>query len=735
MLYEYALISVVIASGYWGYYFLRHRPNGTATFGIMQVGAAALAGLGLLGRKYDESILKVAGAVGLGAGLCLLVIGPLVRGLARRLAAMERIGIASRLLDVAEVLAPGSGVAEEKALLGAMKDIREGRVEQTVNALTAAKDRSPPETRLAIDERIAMLYLAAYRWNDAITYVREHGLIPEVEPDAPTQRDGVPLPLRDALGIAPPVWVELLGAYARTGDLDRAAHMMARLETVCTGRPDSAVWIHRARMMFLALAGRPDSVKALVAGKRARHMSPAARTYWMAVALEHHGDREAAAAQYERARQKSRGRPRELIDEALVRLPTAKPVELSPEATQIVELVESAAPPAAIQVERLRGPWMTWSLTAAMFGVAITISLVVGSTSDLGVLVRSGAMVRGLVSEGEWWRLVSCIFVHVGMVHLGVNAIGLYFLGRTAEELFGSVRALAIFAVAGLAGAVASFLAAPAGISTGASGAVFGLLGALFVELTLHRQRYRAAWKRGMWGGLVVVTVAQVAVGFVYPVIDQWAHGAGLGAGALMGGLLSTHARWAGAGKHLARGIAILFVVFAATAVVMITRTSIVDSLDTTRTEKVLAGDPKIGDITVTAPKRWIVVQDELSDPDGIVMLLARRVKLEMPDVQIAAWLKTIEDPSEKSGFEKIVRATDTVIELPPGWTGAESIGSFSDAMGYSQQFRILMCGRQAGDSIIVVRIFTPDSVARAVPKLLHELLSSIVLKSGAPKN
>jgi len=727
MLYEYALISVVIASGYWGYYFLRHRPNGTLTFGLMQVGAAALAGLGLLGRKYDAAILGIAGAVGLGAGTCLLVLGPLVRGLARRLAASERIGIASRLLDVAEILAPGSGVAEEKALLGAMKDIREGRVEQTVEALSAAKLRAPAEARLQIDERIAMLYLAAYRWTDAIAYVREHGLIPVAAPE--THRDGVVLPLRDALGIAPPVWVELLGAYARTGDLDQAALMMARLEVVCSGRPDSAIWIHRARMMFLALAGRPDSVKSLVAPKRARHMSPAARTYWMAVALEHGGNRDAAATQYERARQKSRGRPRELIDEALARLATAKPVELSQGAAQIVELVESAAPPAPIQVERLHGPWTTRSLTAVLVGVAIAIAFLVGPSSDLGVLVRSGAMVRGLVRAGEWWRLVSCIFIHVGMVHLAVNAIGLYFLGRSTEELFGSWRALAIFAVSGLGGSIASFLAAPAGISTGASGAVFGLLGALFVELTLHRQRYRAAWKRGMWGGLVVVTVAQVAVGFVYPVIDQWAHGAGLASGAVMGALLSQHARWSRAGKYLARAIAILFIAFAGTAAVMVTQTTLLDSLaagHTRHARHVLPGDAKTaGGVAVTAPPGWIG-GGELSDPDGIVTLLARRVKLEMPDVQIAAWIKTIEEPGDKSGFEKIVRASDTVVELPPGWTGAESIGSFSDSMDYRQDFRIVMCGRTFGDTVIVVRIVTPETVARATAGFLREMLATI---------
>nr|MBA3397704.1 hypothetical protein [Deltaproteobacteria bacterium] len=294
MFYEYALISVVIACGYWGIYFVRRQPHGTMTFGLMQLGAAALAGLGLLGRKYDDvAALGVAGAIGIGAGVCLLVIGPLVRGLARRFAAAERLGIASRLLDVAELLTPGSGIAEEKAVLGAMKEIRDGRIEETVDALNAAKDRAPAEARLAIDERIALLYLAAYRWTDAIAHAEAH-LFPSGDASRPRKAGETPPPeahapgsLRAALGVAPPVWVELLGAYGRTGDLDRAARMLAKLEDVCDGREDASLWIHRARMMFLALAGRTGAVRALVAPRRARHMSAAARTYWMAVAHEH----------------------------------------------------------------------------------------------------------------------------------------------------------------------------------------------------------------------------------------------------------------------------------------------------------------------------------------------------------------------------------------------------------------------------------------------------------------
>src|SRR5207253_69912 len=134
------------------------------------------------------------------------------------------------------------------------------------------------------------------------------------------------------------------------------------------------------------------------------------------------------------------------------------------------------------------------------------------------VLVRSGALVRGLVHSGEVWRLVTCIFVHVGGVHLMVNVIGLWFLGRLAEDLLGGWRTACVFALAGIGGSVASFLASPVGVSAGASGAIFGLLGAVFVELTLHRNRHRTAWNRGVWGSLVVVTIAQLALDFVFPI-------------------------------------------------------------------------------------------------------------------------------------------------------------------------------------------------------------------------
>jgi len=734
MYYELALVSVAVAAAYWGMFFVRRRPGGSYTFGLMQLASAALAGLGLLGREYDVPALGIAGAIGIGGGTCLLVVGPLVRSLARRFALAERLGVAARLLDLAELLAPGSGVAEEKALLGAMREIRDGHIEQTVDALNAAKDRAPADARLAIDERIAMLYLAAYRWDDAIAHAEAHlfGASPPSEaPDgrgtpagsaAEGQRGSIDgkAPLRAALGLAPPVWVELLGAYGRKGDLDRAATMLDRLEDACAGRDDAAMWLHRARLMFLALAGRTASVRTLTARRRARHMSAAARTYWVAVSHEHSGDRTAATAAYAKARGRSRGKPRELIDQALARMANIAPAKLSETATQVVARVE-AAPPPKWQPQRSRRMWATPLVTAAIGGVAAVLAIGLGSTGDIGVLVRGGALVHSLVREGEWWRLVTCIFVHVGGVHLVVNGIGLWMLGRLTEELFGGARTITIFAIAGLAGSLASYLASPVGISAGASGAIFGLLGALFVELVLHRQKYRQAWKGGMMGSLAVVTVAQVGVGFLYPVIDQWAHAAGLLGGALAGVALSPTASWARANHVVAKLFAMAFGALVAVAAVLATITSIPDSLDALPTSVRHAGD-----IAVTAPVSWTVASGIIQDPDGLVELAVERQPRTNTPLQLGTWMASATQRAKNSGFDQVETVGERIVALPVDWEGKELDASAADPMGYRQHFRVIVCGRAFADSVIVASLTVPDTIARAAPAFLAHLLASL---------
>lgn len=694
MTYQLVLISVLIAGGYWGPFFLRRDKR---TFGLMLLGSAGLSVLGLLGESEDIRALSYAGAIGVGTCTCMLVVGPMLRSLARRLAAAEKVALAQKLLSVVEILSPGAGAGEERVLMGAMGDIREGKIEATLDALEQAKIKLPPDARLAIDERIAMLYLAAYRWDDAIAHAEKNlfGAQP-----------GDPQSLRGVLGVAPPVWIELLGAFGRTGQLDRAAEMMAQLEDACADRPDTSYLLHRGRMVFLALAGRADLVEAMVG--KSRHLTRSARAYWIAVAHEHAGEQDAAAAAYRRARGASRGRPRKLIDDAIAKLPAAKPPVVSDAARAVVERI-AAAPAIVLPKQPRRGQPVTRATTAATFVVAAAIAIFLGASSDLGVLLRAGANVRGFIDHGEWWRLVSCIFIHVGWVHLLVNAIGLWFLGRLCEDLFGSARTLALFAISGVAGAVASYLASTGGVSAGASGAIFGLLGAMLIELWMHRKRHVGAWQQGMFGSVVVVTIAQIAVGFAYPAIDQWAHGAGLVAGALGAALLSPHARFAKAGLQVARVIGAAFVAVCVVAAVQVVRTPLGVSL---------AREPLVehhnGAITVSAPARWTDNGDGIADPDGVIILDIRQQEL-------GAWTASEPARAKQRGFDEI-HAHAPTFALPAGWQGSELELSFEDPMGYRQIYRAIVCG----NGTLVASLYAPASVIDAAPDYLRNLIASI---------
>lgn len=722
MYYQLALISVAIAAGYWGLYFIRAERS--RTYALMLIGTAALAGLGLYGLKQEDAppALGLAGAIGVGAGACLLVVGPTVRALARRFAAAERFGIAGKLLAIADVLVPGSGVREEQALLAAMREISGGNVDQTIDALTAAKQRAPAEARLAIDERIAMLYLAAFRWDDAIAHAEAH-LFASVPPAPATGVASAAVALRRALGVAPPVWVELLGAYGYRGDLDQAARMLARLEDVCAGRDDAAIWVHRGRMMFLALAGRVAAVETLVAPRHARHMSRGARSYWVAVAHDRHGDGRVAQVAYEKARAQSRGRPRVLIDRALEGAPGAAEVALPPLASELVARVEAEAPPAVAFGAQPSRPWATRGLAVLLLVAAGGISLGFGDATDVGVLMRAGAMVRAFVAGGEWWRLVSCLFVHVGGLHVFVNAIGLWLVGRLCEELFGAPRTVAIFALGGVASSAASYLAGVVEVSAGASGAVFALLGAVFVELTLNRRRYRAAWPRAMWFSLGIVTIAQIAVGLTYTAIDQWAHGAGLVAGALAGAALSRHARWARAGQYVAIAVCAVFGALVVVAAIQVARTPLLASLGTPDHERVFDGH-----IVVRAPATWGERGGVLDGP-GIEGDFSTGDAGFDPGSGsgLDAWTKTVTERAHKD-FDQVDVATDRVVPLPPGWQGSELVVAAEDpdSAAGKQVWRVVVAGAPKSAGTALCAIYIPETMAREAASFFTQLIATI---------
>ena len=96
---------------------------------------------------------------------------------------------------------------------------------------------------------------------------------------------------------------------------------------------------------------------------------------------------------------------------------------------------------------------------------------------------QTGAILPIGIAYGEYYRLFTAMFLHLGLLHLALNMWALWVLGRTLEGVLGPVRFLALYLVAGLGGSVAVYLFSPATATVGASGAIFGLFAALFIVL------------------------------------------------------------------------------------------------------------------------------------------------------------------------------------------------------------------------------------------------------------
>lgn len=147
------------------------------------------------------------------------------------------------------------------------------------------------------------------------------------------------------------------------------------------------------------------------------------------------------------------------------------------------------------------------------------------------VLIDMGAKyILGLVN-GEYWRFISPMFVHIGIIHFLFNSFGLYIIGPQLEELFGRRWFLAIYLGAGICGNVCS-AATNLAVSAGASGALFGLLGAGYYLERIVRKKIEQHTghkvRRGMFGMLVVINIV---IGILVPGIDNAAHIGGLIAG------------------------------------------------------------------------------------------------------------------------------------------------------------------------------------------------------------
>ncbi|MHB1035300.1 MAG: rhomboid family intramembrane serine protease [Pirellulales bacterium] len=175
-------------------------------------------------------------------------------------------------------------------------------------------------------------------------------------------------------------------------------------------------------------------------------------------------------------------------------------------------------------------PPVMLALIAAVV-VVFVLELATGALDNTQALTAAGAMSRRLVLAGEVWRLVTAVFLHASAGHLVGNCVVLYIAGMACEHAFGWYRAALVFLVSGLCGSLLS-MAFHTGPSVGASGAIFGLLGAVIVFVYKY-QRFIVLRGRRVGFALLVWASYEIALGFFTPWIDNYAHIGGLLGGAL----------------------------------------------------------------------------------------------------------------------------------------------------------------------------------------------------------
>lgn len=200
-------------------------------------------------------------------------------------------------------------------------------------------------------------------------------------------------------------------------------------------------------------------------------------------------------------------------------------------------------------------PWFTWIIALFTCGVwcvtAYQVAINAGAhtsqevlanvfsnSEDANVLIAFGAKYNPAIVGGQYWRLITPIFLHANILHISLNMLNFILLGLITERIFGHLRFGLIYLLTGTISILASFIFAPQEVSVGASGAIFGLVGAYSAFILVHRQAFRyngilaLAW-------LILVIGINLGLGFVIPNVDNYAHVGGLLSGCLLGWLFT----------------------------------------------------------------------------------------------------------------------------------------------------------------------------------------------------
>lgn len=177
--------------------------------------------------------------------------------------------------------------------------------------------------------------------------------------------------------------------------------------------------------------------------------------------------------------------------------------------------------------------YKTPSITYIIMGICVFLFIMMyifgNGSESTSTLIKFGANYDLLTKSGEYYRLFTCMFLHIGLWHLLCNMYSLYIIGKEIENLYGKSKYLVIYVLSGLCGSILSLAFSHNTISAGASGAIFGLLGSL-LYFGYYYRTYLGATIRS---SIIPVIILNLIIGMLIPGISNSAH-----IGGLVGGIL-----------------------------------------------------------------------------------------------------------------------------------------------------------------------------------------------------
>jgi len=199
------------------------------------------------------------------------------------------------------------------------------------------------------------------------------------------------------------------------------------------------------------------------------------------------------------------------------------------------------------QFNRARGAYGSYTglVTYALIAINVAVFLIDGALGGAqglslafigggGPLLEAGLINGAFVAQGEWWRILTSAFFHLGILHLGMNMYVLYLYGPIVEQMYGHLEYLAIYLLCAAGGSVMTILVLPDQYAAGASGAIFGLIGMLFV-VTRRHHAVLGRQARMVLAGIGTYLVVLLIFTFAVPGISWTGHVGGLAVGAIIG--------------------------------------------------------------------------------------------------------------------------------------------------------------------------------------------------------